>query len=270
MLVENHNPNTEPKKRRQVMEEIITYVGLDVHKYSIVIALAEGKREGEVRLYGTIESRVSALDAVIRKLQSRGKGRLEFVYEAGPCGYEMYRHLVSRGFECMVVAPSRIPRASGNRIKTDRRDAKELARLLRAGDLTPVYVPNEEDEAIRDLTRAREDAKTAQCKARQRLHGFLLRHGFRYAGKKHWGKAHLRWMSEIGMGHPAQQVALQEYIDTVRCSSERVERLTAQIREFVSQWRVFWFMVQPRSRSVIFDLEETLEKCPIFQKPHIR
>jgi len=219
------------------MEEIVTYVGLDVHKNSIVIAPAEGERGGEVRFYGTIENRVSALDPVIRKLQSDGKRHFEFVYEAGPCGYGIYRHLVSKGFECMVVAPSRIPRAKGNRIQTDRRDAKELARLLRAGDLTPIYVPNVEDEAMRDLTRAREDAKTAQCKARQRLQGFLLRHGFRY-GKKSWSKAHLRWMSDIAMAHPAQQVALQEYIDTVRCSSERVDRLTRQLCEFVSQWRM--------------------------------
>jgi transposase len=138
----------------------------------------------------------------------------------------------------MVVAPSKIPRAKGNRIKTDRRDAMQLARLLRSGDLTPIYVPDEEDEAIRDLTRAREDAKTAQSKARQRLNAFLLRHGFRYSGKKHWSKVHLRWVSDITMDHPAQQLVLEEYIDTVRCCTERVERLTAQVREFVFQWRM--------------------------------
>jgi transposase len=138
----------------------------------------------------------------------------------------------------MVVAPSKIPRAKGNRIKTDRRDAMQLARLLRSGDLTPIYVPKEEDEAIRDLSRAREDAKTAQTKARQRLNAFLLRHGFRYSGKKHWSGVHLRWISDITTEHPAQQLVLEEYIDTVRCCAERVERLTAQLREFVSHWRM--------------------------------
>jgi transposase len=220
------------------MNEIITYVGLDVHKESIVIALADGMRGRKVRRYGSIDGSISALDRVIRKLHSRGRQRLAFVYEAGPCGYGIYRHLRAKGFDCMVVAPSKIPRAKGNRIKTDRRDAMELARLLRSGDLTPIYVPNEEDEAIRDLTRAREDAKTAQSKARQRLNAFLLRHGFRYSGKKHWSKVHLRWISDITMDHPAQQLVLEEYIDTVRCCSERVERLTAQIREFVPHWRM--------------------------------
>jgi transposase len=148
-LVVNKSTNTEPKKRRQVMKDIITYVGLDVHKDSIVIALADS-RGGDVRQYGSIDGSVSALDSVIRKLHSRGKQRLVFAYEAGPCGYVVYRHLTAKGFDCMVVAPSRIPRAKGNRIKTDRRDAMQLARLLRSGDLTPIYVPNEEDDASRD------------------------------------------------------------------------------------------------------------------------
>jgi transposase len=236
-LVASESTNTEPKKRRQVMKEIITYVGLDVHKESIVIALADSGGE-EVREYGSIDGSLSALDSVIRKLHSRGKQRLEFVYEAGPCGYGVYRHLTAKRFDCMVVAPSKIPRAKGNRIKTDRRDAMQLARLLRSGDLTPIYVPKEEDEAIRDLSRAREDAKTAQTKARQRLNAFLLRHGFRYSGKKHWSGVHLRWISDITTEHPAQQLVLEEYIDTVRCCAERVERLTAQLREFVSHWRM--------------------------------
>jgi len=220
------------------MKESITYVGLDVHKDSIVIALADHGRGGDVRRYGSIDGSVCALDSVIRKLQSRGRRHLEFVYEAGPCGYEIYRHLTAKGLSCIVVAPSRIPRARADRIKTDRRDAEQLARLLRAGDLTPIYVPSEEDEAIRDLTRAREDAKAAETKARQRLNAFLLRHGFRYSGKKHWSRMHLRWMSDIAMGHPAQQLVLEEYIDAVRCCSERVERLTEQIGVFVPQWRM--------------------------------
>jgi transposase len=216
----------------------ITYVGLDVHKDSIVIALADEGRGEEVVEYGSIECSVSALDGVIRKLQSRGKGRLEFAYEAGPCGYEIYRHLTGKGLSCTVVAPSKVPRARGERIKTDRRDAVQLVRLLRSEYLQPIYVPDEEDEAIRDLTRAREDAMQAQGKARQRLNAFLLRHGYRYHGKKHWSQIHLRWMGDIAMGHPAQQLVLAEYMDAVRCCTERVERLTEQIRHFVPQWRM--------------------------------
>lgn len=219
------------------MKTIITYVGLDVHKDSIVVALADNQG-GEVRQYGSIGGTTSALDSLIRKLQSRGKQHLVFVYEAGPCGYVVYRHLTAKKFDCMVVAPSRIPRAKGNRIKTDRRDAMQLARLLRSGDLTAIYVPNEEDEAIRDLSRAREDARVAQTKARQRLNAFLLRHGVRYSGKKHWSGAHFRWISDIAMKHPAQQLVLAEYVDAVRCCTERVERLKVQIREFVSHWRM--------------------------------
>jgi transposase len=139
---------------------------------------------------------------------------------------------------CTVVAPSKVPKAKGDRVKTDRRDARKLARLHRAGELTPVYVPHEEDEAMRDLSRAREDAKIAERKARQQLNGFLLRHGWRYGGKSHWSGPHFRWIGGIAMGHPAQQVVLEEYVGTVRGCTERVERLSAQIREFVSQWRM--------------------------------
>jgi transposase len=220
------------------MRESITYVGLDVHKDSIDVALAEEGRGGEVRYYGAIGGGVTALRCLVRRLQSRGKGQLVFVYEAGPCGYEIYRSLTQWGVDCTVVAPSKVPRARGDRIKTDQRDAMTLARLHRSGELTPVYVPHAEDEAMRDLTRAREDAKDAERKARQRLNAFLLRHGFRYSGKGHWTQAHFRWIAGIAVEHPAQQLVLQEYVDTVRCCTERVDRLTAQIREFVPQWRM--------------------------------
>lgn len=141
------------------MKEYSTFIGMDVHKNSIEIALAQKGRNGEVRNYGKIDNSLNALDKVVRKLVSKG-APLHFVYEAGPCGYEIYRHLTAKGYDCAVIAPSRIPKRSGDRIKNDRRDACTLARLDRAGELTPVYVPLAEDEAIRDLTRAREDAKT--------------------------------------------------------------------------------------------------------------
>jgi len=220
------------------MKQYSTFVGMDVHKNSIEIALADRGRNGEVRNYGKIDGTLEALDKVIRKLISKG-GHLHFVYEAGPCGYEIYRHLTAKGYDCAVVAPSRIPKKCGDRIKNDRRDACTLARLDRAGELTPVYVPFAEDEAIRDLTRAREDAKIDEKKSKQRLLSFLLRSGLRYTGRKTWSKAHMRWLSDIKMAHPSQQIVLQEYIDTITECSLRVHRLTEQIRQLLPQWRMF-------------------------------
>ncbi|MHC5092253.1 MAG: IS110 family transposase, partial [Planctomycetota bacterium] len=160
----------------------------------------------------------------IRKLEAKG-AELHFAYEAGPCGYEIYRHLNSNGYDCIVVAPSMIPRQSGNRIKTDRRDAQMLARLHRAGELTSIYVPALEDEAMRDLTRAREDAKSVERKAKQRILA--------------WSRAHFRWIAILKMPHPAQQIVLQESLDALSECTERVNRLTEQIQRLLPQWRMF-------------------------------
>ena len=215
----------------------IKFIGMDVHKKTIAIAIADDGRNSQVRSYGTLANDLNALDKFCRKMVSTAS-QLHFVYEAGPCGYGIYRHLTRKGFDCKVIAPSMIPRKSGDRIKTDRRDAIMLARLHRAGELTAVYVPDNQDEAMRDLSRAREDAVIATRKAKQRLKAFLLRNGLTYSGRSKWSKAYFNWLSDIGMPHPAQQVALQEYINAVHENLSRVDRLTEQIRQMVPDWRL--------------------------------
>jgi transposase len=210
---------------------------MDVHKKKISIAIADAERDHPVRSYGCITNDLESLNKFIRKIGVKAH-QLHFVYEAGPCGYVIYRHLRAKGFDCMVTAPSMIPKKSSERIKTDRRDARKLASLHRAGELTAVYVPEEQDEAMRDLTRCREDACIVARKAKQRLNAFLLRHGFVFPGKKHWTQAHLNWIADITMAYPTQQLVLDEYLHALKEASQRVERLTDQIRMALAQWRM--------------------------------
>jgi transposase len=164
------------------MADRITYVGLDVHKDTIVVAVAAGGLRSEVREYGRIANTPTALDRLLRKLGGDGI-RLRFCYEAGPCGYGIQRRLSARGHECLVIAPSLIPKRAGDRVKTDRRDAASLAKLHRAGELTAVWVPDARHEAMRDLVRARLDAVHGLRRARQQLSGFLLRQGCHYRAR---------------------------------------------------------------------------------------
>ena len=159
-------------------------------------------------------------------------------YEAGPCGYWLYRYLTKQGHLCSVVAPSLIPKKPGDRVKTDRRDAVQLARLMRSGDLTPVYVPTVEDEAIRDLTRAREDALRDLKAAKFRLKAFLLRQDIRYTGAANWGPAHLRWLAEVVCPTPAQQIVFQEYVRAITEHTERLGRLEQELHDQVKVWRL--------------------------------
>ena len=210
------------------------YVGMDVHKESIDIALAE--MGGEVRHHGRIGGDMNALTRAVRKLESLGQP-LVFVYEAGPCGFGIYRMLTTRRHECWVVAPSNTPRRVRDRIKTDRRDCLKLAGLARAGELEPIYVPDPVDEAMRDLVRAREDAVIAQRQVRQRLGALLLRNDVRYAGKTPWTEAHRRWIARLALPNPAQRIAFEEYVQAVAESTERVHRLTQSIEGELEGWR---------------------------------
>lgn len=213
------------------------YIGLDVHKESIAVAYAAKDYGADVVYLGSIGTRQCDIDKLVRQLQSKAK-RLVFVYEAGPCGYWLYRYLTKKGYDCWVVAPSLIPKKAGDRVKTDRRDALQLARLMRSGDLTPVYVPKVEDEAIRDLCRAREDVLRDLKAAKLRLKAFLLRHDIRYTGQATWNPAHLRWLSEVVCPTPAQQIVFQEYVRAVNEQTERLQRLEQELQEQVKSWRL--------------------------------
>jgi transposase len=184
------------------------YVGLDVHKESIAVAYVAQAHHAEVISIGNIGTRQCDIDKLVRQLQSKGK-HLVFVSEAVPCGYWLSRSLTQKGHVCWVVAPSLLPKKPGDRGKTNRRDAIKLVRLRRSGALTPVYVPTVEDEAMRNLCRAREEAIHDLQVAKFRLKAFLLRQDIRYTGQATWGPAHLRWLSAVVCPTPAQQIVFQ-------------------------------------------------------------
>jgi len=216
------------------MKKYSKFAGLDVHKADISVGTANADR-GEAGYYGTIENASHAYLKLAKKL-SKGGEEVLFCYEAGPCGYEIYRQLTKAGYDCVVIAPSLIPKKAGDRVKTDRRDAVSLARLLRAGELTPIWVPDREQEAMRDLTRAREDMKAMERNSRQRLGGFLLRHGNVYPGRSKWTKAHFRWLEGLRFETAAQQIVFQEYIDMVKHTQERVASMEEEIRKALEGW----------------------------------
>jgi transposase len=214
------------------------FVGLDVHKDSIAVAHAQGQSAEPPVFVGLIGPRQADLEKVIRRLQTKTP-TLVFAYEAGPCGYGLQRDLTARGFRCDVVAPSLIPKKPGDKVKTDRRDAVEIARLLRSGDLTAVYVPTVEDEAIRDLCRARDAARLTLKDAKLRLKAFLLRLGRRYEGRADWTDAHRRYLAKVVCPTPTQQGVFQESIRAVDEQVDRVQRLEAELLEQAPAWRLY-------------------------------
>jgi transposase len=217
-----------------MQNDITAFVGLDVHKDSIAVAVAAPGRAAP-HFVGTTGPQLAQL---LKALSHVGQPEATLIaYEAGPCGYGLARQLGAHGFRCEVIAVAKMPRKPGERIKTDRRDALTLARYLRSAELTPVVIPDERDEAIRDLSRAREDAVRARLKARQQLKAMLLRHGYRYSGAGSWTAAHERYLALVNFDYTAQNIAYAEYRSAVREADNRVGRITEALREQVVSWR---------------------------------
>jgi transposase len=213
------------------------FIGMDVHKDSIAVAYVAQDHGAEVMYLGAIGTRQGDIEQMIRKMPSKAT-HLIFVYEAGPCGYWLYRYFMKKGSGCWVVAPSLLPKKPGDRVNTDRRDAVPRARLARSGDLTAVYVPTVEDEAIRDLTRAREDALSDLKDAKCRLNALLLRPDSRDVGRANGGPAHLRWLSEVVCPTPAQPIVFQAYVRAVHEQTARLQRLEQELQDHVQAWRL--------------------------------
>jgi transposase len=233
-----------------VGEDSTVFIGIDAAKAKHAVAVAEPGRRGEVRYLGEIEASPEAVRRLVTRLAAR-HGRLHVCYEAGPTGYGLYRQVVALGHACTVVAPSLIPRRPGDRVKTNRRDAVPLARLLRAGELTAVWVPDEAHEAMRDLVRAREAAVEDLRRKRQAISSLLLKQGRSYAGRKTWGAMHRRWLQQQAFDHPAHEVLLREMLlaerharerharerhARERHARERLERIEAAIMRLLPGW----------------------------------
>jgi len=218
----------------------ILFIGLDTHKEFNEVAYIEEHRGAQPVHLGRIPSSKVAVQKLVRQFESKYPGAtLHFVYEAGPCGYWIYRLITSLGHCCYVVAPSLIPKKSGEKIKTDKRDALKLSKLLKSEDLTPIYVPEPEDEAVRDLSRAREVAMKDLKDAKYQLKALLLRNNINYKGTANWSQKHLRWLTELVLPHPAQHIVLQEFLYTITERISRLERLDNELTHHVHQWRYY-------------------------------
>ncbi|MCA1444819.1 IS110 family transposase [Ensifer sp. IC4062] len=211
------------------------YIGLDVHQETVAIAVADEGNGREVRYFGTVANRPEALHAALKKI-AQGGFELRVCYESGPCGFVIYRYLRKVGIDCTVISPSAMPRRASDRVKTDRRDAQMLARLLRAGELVAVWVPDEAHEAIRDVVRARRQAKTDLSAAKAALKSFLLRHDRRFTGKSIWGKSYWNWLAELTFAFPHQQFVFEEYKRRIHDLEACCERLEDVLAEAVSGW----------------------------------
>ena len=218
----------------------IPFIGLDTHKVFVEVAYIEDQRGAKSVYLGKQPTTKLAITKLARQFESKyPDATLHFVYEAGPCGYWIYRLLTSLGHCCYVVAPSLIPKKPGDKVKTDKRDAMMLAKLLKSEDLTPIYVPEPEDEAVRDLSRAREVAMKDLKDAKYQLKAMLLRNDINCKVKDNWSAPHLRWLTALVLPHPAQQIVLQECIQIITERTQRVERLVNELTHQVQSWRYY-------------------------------
>jgi transposase len=232
-----HASGSQPAGAASATSKPALFIGLDVHNDSIAVSLAPSTST-EVRRYGIIGGEHDDVLRLLKKLSTAHPGAdLRCCYEAGPRGYPLCRFIRSQGVDCSIVAPSKVPRQPGDRVKTDRRDADQLARLLRAGELTGIYVPDPQDEAVRDLIRARYQVKKQQHRARQQLKMFLLRQNIRYAGTKPWTAQHLRFLATVKLPFGEQQFVFQEMVQVISEAGERLERYEKQIVSIVESWR---------------------------------
>lgn len=218
----------------------IIFIGLDTHKTFTQVAVLQDNRGAKPQALGKINTNKSSFIKLARQLQSKyPKATLHFIYEAGPCGYWIYRLLTSLNHCCYIVAPSLIPKKAGDRVKTDKRDAAKLAKLFKAEELTIIYVPEAEDEAIRDLSRARETAMKDLKDAKFQLKGLFLRNNIKCAVKDNWSNQHLRWLTELVLPHHSQQIVLQEMIQIITERIQREKRLANELFHQVMSWRFY-------------------------------
>lgn len=238
--VEPQKPARPPRRQPAPLPRLpgpVLYLGLDVHNDSIAVSLAPSDST-EVRRYGIIGGQHDDVLKLLKKLAAAHPGvALHGCYEAGPRGYPLCRSIRQHGYECLIVAPSKVPRQPGDRVKTDRRDADQLARLLRAGELTGIYVPDPQDEAVRDLIRARYQVQKQQHRARQQLKMFLLRQNIRYAGTKPWTQKHLNFLATVKLPFAEQQFVFQEMVNVITEAGQRLARYEKQIEGVVETWR---------------------------------
>jgi transposase len=228
------------KKEISMNKHNILFIGLDTHKVFVEVAYIEDQRGAKPEHLGRQPCSKIAIKKLARQFESKyPDATLHFVYEAGPCGYWIYRLLTSLGHCCYVVAPSLIPKKPGDKVKTDKRDAMNLAKLLKSEDLTPIYVPEPEDEAVRDISRAREVAMKDLKDAKYQLKALLLRNNINSKTKDNWSAVHLRWLTELVLPHPAQQIVLTEAIQTIVERTRRTERLVNELEHQVKNWRYY-------------------------------
>lgn len=218
----------------------ILFIGLDTHKEFVEVAYIEDQRGTQAVHFGRVSSAKAAITKLARQFESKyPNATLHFVYEAGPCGYWIYRLLTSLGHCCYVIAPSLIPKKPGEKVKTDKRDALKLAKLLKSEDLTAIYILEPEDEAIRDLSRARDKSMKDLKDTKYQLKALLLLNNINYKGTANWSLQHLRWLTEMILPHPSQQIVLQEYIQTINERIARLKRLDNELEHHVKNWRYY-------------------------------